>query len=34
MIPVISERMQFRSINQQRLTKCIIESVEQSEGFV
>ena len=33
-IPVISERTQFRSINQQRLTKCIIESVEQSEGFV
>ncbi len=33
-IPVISVRTQFRSINQQRLTKCIIESVEQSEGFV
>jgi len=33
-IPVISERTQFKSINQQRLTKCIIESVEQSEGFV
>jgi len=33
-IPLISERTQFKSINQQRLTKCIIESVEQSEGFV
>ncbi len=33
-IPVISERTQFKSINQQRLTKCIIESVEQSESFV
>ena len=33
-IPQISERTQFKSINQQRLTKCIIESVEQSEGFV
>lgn len=33
-IPVISERTQFKNLNQQRLTKCIIESVEQSEGFV
>lgn len=33
-IPVISERTQFKNINQQRLTKCIIESVEQSEGFL
>ncbi len=33
-IPVISERTQFKNINQQRLTRCMIESVEQSEGFV
>jgi 16S rRNA (uracil1498-N3)-methyltransferase len=33
-IPVISERTQFKNINQQRFTKCIIESVEQSEGFL
>lgn len=33
-IPVISERTQFKNINQQRLTKCMIESVEQSEGFL
>lgn len=33
-IPVISERTQCKNINQQRFTKCIIESVEQSEGFL
>lgn len=33
-IPVISVRTQFKNINQQRLTKCMIESVEQSEGFL
>jgi 16S rRNA (uracil1498-N3)-methyltransferase len=33
-IPVISVRTQFKNLNQQRLIKCIIESVEQSEGFL
>ncbi|MEY4463563.1 MAG: ribosomal small subunit methyltransferase [Pseudomonadota bacterium] len=30
-IPLITERCQFRSINNERLTKCVIEATEQSE---
>lgn len=30
-IPLITERSQFRNVNNQRLVKCIIESTEQSE---
>jgi 16S rRNA (uracil1498-N3)-methyltransferase len=30
-IPIIAERSQMRSINKERLQKCIIEAVEQSE---
>lgn len=30
-IPVISERTQFKSINHERISKCIIEATEQSE---
>lgn len=33
-IPIISNRTQFKNINYQRIKKCIIEAVEQSEGFV
>lgn len=32
--PVISERTQFKNINIERIQKCIIEAVEQSEGFL
>ncbi len=30
-IPLITERCQFRSVNIERLTKCVIEATEQSE---
>ncbi len=33
-IPIISTRTQFRHINQERMAKCIIEAIEQSEGFI
>lgn len=33
-IPIISERTQSKAINHERITKCITESVEQSERFV
>lgn len=33
-MPIISERTQFSSINHQRINKCIIEAVEESEGFM
>ncbi len=33
-VPIISERTQFRNINHERIEKCIIEAVEQSESFV
>ncbi|MFK7968264.1 MAG: 16S rRNA (uracil(1498)-N(3))-methyltransferase [Rickettsiaceae bacterium] len=33
-VPIISDRTQFRNINHERITKCIIEAVEQSEGFI
>lgn len=32
-VPIISERTQFRNINHERIEKCIIEAVEQSESF-
>ena len=33
-IPLIAERSQFRTVNTQRLMKCIIESTEQSERLI
>lgn len=30
-VPLITERSQFRSVNIERLTKCVIEATEQSE---
>ncbi|MCC8370248.1 MAG: 16S rRNA (uracil(1498)-N(3))-methyltransferase [Rickettsia endosymbiont of Stiretrus anchorago] len=30
-VPLITERCQFRSVNIERLTKCVIEATEQSE---
>lgn len=33
-VPIISERTQSRNINHERIAKCIIEAVEQSESFV
>lgn len=33
-IPIISERTQTKAINHERITKCIVESVEQSERFI
>ncbi|WP_341757743.1 16S rRNA (uracil(1498)-N(3))-methyltransferase [Candidatus Tisiphia endosymbiont of Ditula angustiorana] len=33
-IPLIADRSQFRTVNTQRLMKCIIESTEQSERLI
>lgn len=33
-IPLITERSQFRNVNNQKLMKCIIESTEQSERLI
>ena len=33
-IPIISERTQFKSINHERISKCIIEATEQSERLI
>jgi 16S rRNA (uracil1498-N3)-methyltransferase len=33
-IPIISDRTQCSNINYERIMKCIIESLEQSEGFL
>ena len=33
-IPIVSERAQYKSINHERIMKCIIESTEQSERLI
>ncbi len=33
-IPIISTRTQFKNINEQKITKCIIESAQQSETMI